>query len=180
MVTANENIIDEVSNLYQVIKLSPLRKTDNVNFDTFPMEFLPKIDHIDRVLHGGNAVSPGPIQGVDRPWYMHPHQDDNLIVLFGTRSVDIYTPENGKVENFRVTPNSVYKNGELIYDGPAMLVWPRYVFHRVESFEDGSASLNFAVHYDGLDMETNFNIYDVDTKTGEVKLLRKGIEDQKL
>ena len=110
---------------------------------------------------------------------MHPHQDDNLIVLFGTRSVDIYTPEHGKIETFKVTPDKVFKNGKLLYDGPAMLVWPCYVFHRVESFEEGSASLNFAVHYEGLDMDTNFNIYDVNTTTKDVKMIRKGIEDQK-
>ena len=48
------------------------------------------IKGIDKVIHGPNSISPGPIENVKRPWYMHTHQDDNLMVLLGTRFVDIY------------------------------------------------------------------------------------------
>ena len=34
------------------------------------------------------SISPGPTDNLKRPWYMHPGQDDNLLVL-GTRYVDI-------------------------------------------------------------------------------------------
>jgi hypothetical protein len=61
----------------------------------------------------------------------------------------------------------------VLFDGPAMLVWPRYVFHRITSGPEGSASLNFAVHYEGLDMRTNFNIYDLDLETGEHRVSAK-------
>ena len=44
-----------------------------------------------------------------------------------------------------------------------MLVWPRGVFHRVRSdAELGSASVNLATRYEGIDMKTNFSIYDID------------------
>ncbi|WP_199221438.1 hypothetical protein [Desulfonatronum sp. SC1] len=52
------------------------------------------------------------------------------------------------------------------------------MFHRITSGPEGSASLNFAVHYDGLDMRTNFNIYDVNTGTGEYSVIREGFRDQ--
>jgi hypothetical protein len=60
---------------------------------------IPKIDAIDRVIHEKSAISPGGINTVSRPWYMHPHQEDNLFVLYGKRNVELYTPKYGKIEN---------------------------------------------------------------------------------
>ncbi len=171
------SVFQEVQDFYRIIPLQSLRRTPGVFFDNVPMEFLPRIDAIDRVLHQGGAVSPGPVGDVDRPWYMHPHQDDNLIVLYGRRDVDIFIKDHG-MASFRVTPHQIIQNGEVLFDGPAILVWPRYVFHRITSGEEGSASLNFAVHYDGLDMRTNFNIYNLDTETGRFKIVREGFRDQ--
>ena len=168
----------EIPGLYRIIPLDIFRRTEGVSFDNVPIRSIPRIDAIDRVIHVSNAVSPRPVKGVSRPWYMHPHQDDNLVVVHGTRLVDIYTKEHGRVENFEVTANRIIRNGKLAFDGPAMLVWPRKVFHRVESLEEGSSAFNFAVHYKGIDMRTNFNIYDLDIKTGEFSVLRQGFEDQ--
>ena len=168
----------EVKGLYKIVDLKRFRETKGVRFDIMPGEFLKKVVGVDRVIHESNAVSPGSINGVERPWYMHPHQGDNLLVLHGTRHVDLYSVEHGKVESFVVTNNEIYKNGELLVKGPAMLVWPPYVFHRVESKEDGSASLNFAYREDDFDIDTNFSIYDVDTTTGEYSVIRLGKEDQ--
>ena len=110
---------------------------------------------------------------------MHPYQDDNLIILHGTRHIDIYTPAHGAVESFTATPHKVEKEGRIVYDGPAMLVWPRGVFHRIKSCEkEGSASLNFAVHYEGFDIRTNFSVYDLNTETGEYRIVREGHLDQ--
>jgi hypothetical protein len=175
----DNNIHIEVPNFYKVIKLKQFRKTECVSFDILPMELLPRIDGVDRVIHHYNAVSPGPVGDVERPWYMHTDQDDYLMVLSGKRFVDIYHPDYGKVESFIVSPNSVEKDGKVIYDGPVMLVWPRGVFHRIRSAETGSASLNFAVRYENFDIRHNFSIYDLNTKTGEYKLLREGYLDQK-
>ena len=171
-------ITEEIPGLYSIYKLNPLRKTEGVDFDNLPMEALPRIDAIDRVIHHTGAISPGSIGEVKRPWYMHPNQDDNLLVLTGTRYIDVYTPAHGKIESFVVTPGSVTHNGKLVVDGPAMLVWPRGVFHRIRSGEEGSASVNFAVHYDTYNIDTNFNIYDLNTETGDFKSLRMGKEDQ--
>jgi len=92
---------------------------------------------------------------------------------------DIYTHEHGKMESFVCRPHSIQKNGSTAWEGEAMLVWPRRVFHRIKSCDkDGSASLNFAVHYKGFDIRTNFNIYDLDTETGEYSVLREGHLDQ--
>ncbi len=179
MIMNEGTIITEVKDLYRIIALSPLRRTPGVWFDLVPLEMIGKVDSIDRVIHEGDAVSPGPVEGVERPWYMHPSQDDNLLVLHGTRYVDVYTPSHGRIESFVVSPNRVEHDGKVVHDGPAMLVWPRQVFHRIVSdARTGSASLNLAVHYSGFDIRTNFSIYDVDTETGEYRVIREGHLDQ--
>jgi hypothetical protein len=171
-------IVHEVEGLYRVVRLIKLRRTERVDFDLVPFALLPRISAIDRVIHGPGAFSPGPVGDVERPWYMHPFQEDNLLVLHGTRFVDLYTKDHGKVENFLVTPDRVERGGECLCEGPVMLVWPQKVFHRVQSGEEGSASANLAVHYEGFDIRTNFNIYDLDTETGRFATLRHGHEDQ--
>ncbi len=171
-------VLDEVPGFYRIVRLNPFRRTSGVYFDNVPTDAIPRIDAIDRVIHEKAAVSPGPVAGVERPWYMHPCQDDNLVVLYGTRFVDIYKRDHGRIESFVVKPNHIEKDGRILVPGPAMLVWPRGVFHRIRSGEEGSASLNFAVHYPGIDMRTNFNIYDLDPETGAFETIREGHLDQ--
>lgn len=164
--------------MYRLVKLRLFRKTPGVIFDLYPLETIPHIDAIDRVLHEKSAVSPGPVGSVERPWYMHEHQADNLIVLHGQRTVELFSRSHGQVETFVVTPNKIYHNGSLVYDGGAVLGWPPFVFHRIVSGEEGSASINLATHYEGFDVRTNFNIYELDISSGEYRVLRKGFEDQ--
>lgn len=171
-------IVEEVPRFYTIIALKPFRKTKGVSFDIMPMEALPHIDGIDRVIHESNALSPGSVAGIERPWYVHPHQEDNLMVLHGRRIVDIYTKEYGRVENFVVEPGMITHNGKVVYEGAAILVWPCNVFHRIESGIEGSASLNFAVRHEGFDIKTNFSIYDLDTSTGAFRVIRPGHMDQ--
>jgi hypothetical protein len=172
-------IFEEVPGLYQIIPLKVLRRTPGVSFDVVPLEAFPPFHALDRVIHQGGAISPGSVGDVQRPWYMHPCQADNLIVLHGTRYVDVYTPQHGKIESFVVRPHQVEKGGRVVFDGPAMLVWPRGVFHRIVSCQqEGSASLNLAVHYEGFDIRTNFSVYDLDTETGQYRVIREGLLDQ--
>lgn len=175
----HHHIIDEVPRLYRVIALHNFRRTPGVYFDVMPTELIPRIDAIDRVIHEGGAISPGTVGDVLRPWYMHPAQDDNLIVLHGTRFVEIYTAAHGHIEEFEITPHYVKKNGTMLYKGEAVLVWPRGVFHRIKSSsENGSASINLATHYTGFDIRTNFNIFALDASSGQFHVIREGHLDQ--
>ena len=174
---AEFEIFKEVKDFYQIIPLHKLRRTPGVFFDNVPMACLPRIDAIDRVLHEKNAVSPGPVGEVAHPWYMHPHQADNLLVLSGTRHVDIYVQEHGLL-SFTVTADRIMQGETVLLAEPAMLVWPCKVFHRITSGPEGSAALNFAVHYEGFDIRTNFNIYDLDLATGVFRVIREGFKDQ--
>ena len=176
----NDPIIAEIPGLYKVVALQPFRKTAGVSFDILPKSLVPKIDAVDRVIHKNRAVSPGPVGDILEPWYMHPHQDDNLIVLQGMRQVEIYTKTHGRVESFIVSPERIEHNDKLLYDGPAILVWPRSVFHRIKSGETGSASINLATHYEGIDMKSNFNIYELDIDSGKFRVIREGHLDQSM
>ena len=170
--------MEKVDNLYEIVHLKRFRETKGVIFDVFTKDLFDPVSGIDRVIHLSNAVSPGKIGDVERPWYMHRHQADNLLVLHGERHIDLYSVEHGKVEKFIVTPTSVYQNGKLICDVPGMLIWPANVFHRVESKENGSASINFAHRDEQFDVKDNFDIYDLNTETGEFKVIREGFKDQ--
>ena len=173
-----EAIIKEVKGLYFIVQMKLFRKTPGVLFDLYPLETIEHIDVIDRVLHEKAAVSPGPVGEIMHPWYMHKHQADHLIVLHGQRTVYLYTNKHDKVEEFVVTPHRIMHNGELVFDGAAVLCWPTCVFHRIISGEEGSASINLATHYEGFDARNNFDIYDLDTVSGEFRVIRKGFEDQ--
>lgn len=174
-----EGIIEEHPGLYRIIGFKVLRRMAGAFFDEVPLGVLPSIDAVDRVIHYSGTVSPGPVGEVARPWYMHLYQSDHLIVVHGMREIDIYTPAHGKVEHFTAEPNRIFKNGELIHDGPGMLVWPEGVFHRIKSDPKlGSASINLASHTAGFDIRTNFSVYDVNLDTGEYWVVREGHLDQ--
>jgi len=164
--------------MYRIIPLRTLRRTAGVCFDEVVSSDIPRIDGIDRVIHKANGVSPGPCESVKRPWYMHPGQDDNLIVLQGERFIDIYCPREKRKESFIVTPEKVYKNNKLYYNQPAMVVWPAGIFHRIVSGSTGSISLNLATRTKNFDLTTNFNIYDLNIKTGKYNIIRDGRLDQ--
>ena len=167
-----------MSNLYRLIPLRIIRRTYGVSFDEIVHSDIPRIHGIDRVIHLANSISPGPIEDVKRPWYMHTNQDDNLLVLQGTRYIDIYNPKDKQSASFIITPDKVYKNEKLYYNGPAMVVWPAGIFHRIISGSEGSISVNFASRNYGFNLKDNFNIYDLNKDTGEYKLLKQGIDDQ--
>ena len=171
-----------MSVLYRLIPLRMLRRTSGVKFDEIVPSDIPKIDGVDRVIHGPNSISPGPVEdttpSVQRPWYMHPGQDDNLLVLQGTRYVDIFNPETRERASFIITPDKVYKNDKLYYDGAAMVVWPAGIFHRILSGQEGSISMNFSTRTKKFDLKDNFNIYDLNTTTGDYNIVRDGKDDQ--
>ncbi|USN58214.1 MAG: hypothetical protein H6767_08055 [Candidatus Peribacteria bacterium] len=157
----DDYIVSKVEGLYHIIPFHLLRATDKVDFQVVP--FFEVVNGIDRVNHEPGAHSPS-FAGDTDVWYMHPGQGDNLVVFSGSRFVELYTPDHGKVEVFEVSADWIKQDGKIIHDGPAMLGWPIGVFHRNYSPE-GSTSLNFAVRYDNFDIDTEFNIYKVDTKT---------------
>lgn len=76
-------VVEEVEGLYRVVPLKVLRRTPGVFFDLVPVGAIARIDAIDRLIHEKGALSPGSVGNVKQPWYMHTHQEDNLIVVHG-------------------------------------------------------------------------------------------------
>jgi hypothetical protein len=83
-----------------------------------------------------------------------------------------------KKESFIITPDKIYKNDKLYCDQAAMIVWPAGIFHRIISGSDGSISVNFSTRTKEFDLSNNFNIFDLNTETGEYKVIRNGALDQ--
>lgn len=156
--------------------LSLLRKTPSVEFYNV-RDVVNGLSAIDKVIHQKGAKSPRIKGDITWYWYMHPDQQDNLLVHEGKRIVELFERKHGKVERFEVTHNRIKHNEKIIFKGAAILGWPRNVFHRIHS-PQGSISTNYAIHYKHFSIKSNFNIYDLDTKTGEYKLVREGHKDQ--
>jgi hypothetical protein len=163
--------------IYKIIPAKEFRNTESVQFHSLPL--LENLKGLDLVRHQANAISPGSVGDTEKPWYMHPHQIDNLIVFQGVRYVDLYRVDQGEVVRLEVTPEKIIKNGEVLYEGPAMLSWPTDTFHRITSGTEGSYSLNFAVREEGFDIKTNFNIFKLDSDSGQYEVVREGFKDQK-
>jgi hypothetical protein len=157
------------------IPLEKLRSTPKVEFDIIPI--IDELGSIDRVKHDPGAYSPSLPDSDEKPWYMHPNQEDNLIVFHGKRFVYLYTKDHSKTERFEVTPNYVKYGDTFVYEGRCLFGWPEGVFHRVHSPE-GSISVNFAKRSAGFDIKTNFNIYRLNTESGDYQVLREGHKDQ--
>lgn len=169
---------DIVPGVAYIMPLEVLRQTPDVLFHNLPQDLTKEIAAIDRVEHGVGAYSPIAKDMPElRAWYMHPHQEDNLLVLCGQRNIDLYTVEHGKMEQFESTPHFIKHNGKLVFEGPALLGWGTHVFHRVVS-PGGSISINFARHFEGFNIKDNFNIYELNLETGEYNTVREGHLDQ--
>ena len=50
-------------------------------------DLIGNVNAIDKVIHRQGAYSPGSAEGITRPWYMHPFQEDNLLVVHGSRDI---------------------------------------------------------------------------------------------
>ncbi len=175
----SEWVVEETEGLYRIIRLKVLRKTEGVDFDIVPILKISKIEAVDRVIHRSGAISPGSVGSVKRPWYMHQHQEDHLLVMHGSRLVELWSESHPRVVRFLVKTDGIEKDGKSVTEGPAMLAWPTHVFHRIESDRElGSASLNFAGRLPGYDVRTNFDIFDLNPETGAFKVIREGYKDQ--
>ena len=53
--------------MYRLIPLRMLRRTQGVIFDEMVPSDIPKIDGIDKVIHGPNSISPGPVEDTTPP-----------------------------------------------------------------------------------------------------------------
>ncbi|MBN2864966.1 MAG: hypothetical protein JXK16_03055 [Thiotrichales bacterium] len=165
-----------IENLCFIIPLKPLRATPMVNF--FSVEgVLEGLSGVDLVIHEPGGKSPLIAGDESWYWYMHTDQEDKLVVHQGKRLVELYSHKHGQIEQFEVSQEGIKHNGETIFEGAAILGWGEYVFHRVHS-PGGSLSTNYAKRLPTYNGDTNFNIYTLNTLTGDYAVARLGALDQ--
>jgi hypothetical protein len=103
----------------------------------------------DLVVHDGPAVSPNNSEGGAWQFYLHPHQEDNLLALSGGRTFYLV--------NFAW--DYPYHMVRLESDGDILRI-PPGTFHRSVSDPKGSIVLNQAVRDEVATIEGEFRVYN--------------------
>ena len=104
----------------------------------------------DLVVHSGPAISP-PDDPASGAWqfYLHPHQEDNLLALQGGRT--FYLVNFGWNYPFHIV--------RLEADGDILRI-PPGTFHRSVSDLQGSVVLNQAVREEGVSLVREFRVFN--------------------
>ncbi|MCM1983110.1 redox protein [Lyngbya confervoides] len=132
--------------MYQLIPFHRFRETPQVRF------FDITISHSnarDLVFHEGPATSPNNDESGAWQFYLHPHQEDNLMALSGGRTFYLV--------NFTwLNPFHIVR----LEAGGDILQIPPGTFHRSVSDPDGSLVLNQAVRSQQATVEREFRVYN--------------------
>ena len=133
--------------MFELLPYERFRDTPSVRFFDVTIE---TSNARDLVIHTGPAVSP-PNDFKTGAWqfYMHPHQEDNLLAVSGGRT--FYLVNSAWEKPFhRVRLDS----------GGDILRIPPGTFHRSISDPDGSVVLNQAVREAGVSLVEEFRVYN--------------------
>lgn len=110
---------------------------------------VPESNVRDLVVHQGPAVSPPDSQDGYWQFYLHPHQEDNLLAISGGRTFHLV--------NF--TWNYPYHLVRLESDREILRI-PRGTFHRSVSDAHGSTIMNQAVRDVRATVAGEFRVYN--------------------
>ncbi|MCU0567629.1 MAG: redox protein [Oculatellaceae cyanobacterium Prado106] len=132
--------------MFELIPYQKFRDTPSVRFFDIT---IANSNARDLVFHEGPAVSPNNSATGAWQFYMHPHQEDNLLALTGGRTFYLV--------NFAwETPFHMVRlaaNGEILRIPPG-------TFHRSVSDPEGSLVLNQAVRSAEATVESEFRVYN--------------------
>ena len=104
----------------------------------------------DLVIHSGPAISPpNHSESGDWQFYLHPHQEDNLLAASGGRT--FYLVNFAWKQPFHIV---------RLAAGGDILRIPPGTFHRSISDLDGSVVLNQAVREEGASLAREFRVYN--------------------
>lgn len=133
--------------MFEMIPYEKFRDTPAVRFFDITV---PTSNARDLVVHSGPAVSP-PDDPSSGAWqfYLHPHQEDNLLALDGGRT--FYLVNLGWNYPFHIV---------RLESGGDILRIPPGTFHRSVSDPDGSLVLNQAVREEGASVVREFRVYN--------------------
>jgi hypothetical protein len=78
----------------------------------------------------------------NRPWAIHRDKINHMVILHGSRDVEIYCPQSLKREFLTLTLSNVYKHGTMIHNQPCLLqIYPN-MYYRLLSGPYGCTSVN--------------------------------------
>ncbi len=132
--------------MFELIPYQKFRDTPSVRF--FDVT-IPNSNARDLVFHEGPAVSPNNDPKGYWQFYLHPHQEDNLLALTGGRT--FYLVNFAWEHPFHIV--RLEANGEILRIPPG-------TFHRSVSDPEGSLVLNQAVRTAEATVESEFRVYN--------------------
>jgi hypothetical protein len=153
-VSLNEQLLDMEKRLFRFFRTmferlpcKRFRDTPSVRFFDVTVE---TSNARDLVTHAGPAVSP-PDDPETGAWqfYLHPHQEDNLLAASGGRT--FYLVNLSWTKPFHIV---------RLESGGDILRIPPGTFHRSISDPDGSVVLNQAVRETGVSLVREFRVYN--------------------
>ena len=135
--------------MFELLPYERFRDTPSVRFFDVTVE---TSNARDLVIHTGPAVSP-PNDPNTGAWqfYLHPHQEDNLLAASGGRTFFL-------VNLVWDQPFHIVR----LESGGDILRIPPGTFHRSISDDDGSVVLNQAVREPGVSLLNEFRVYNSD------------------
>jgi hypothetical protein len=132
--------------MFKLIPYQKFRDTPGVKFFDITVQ---DSNARDLVFHQGPAVSPNDREDGSWQFYMHAHQQDNLLAVAGGRTFYLV--------NFDW--NQPFHIVRLEADGDILQI-PPGTFHRSVSDLDGSLVINQAVRDQVAKVEVEFRVYD--------------------
>ena len=84
--------------MFRLVPLGSVLRTSAVKVDNIPFDEIPKITGMYREVHGPNVVSSvggeycisNEKNGEKNPWYMDASQSNHLLVMKGSRKLELY------------------------------------------------------------------------------------------
>ncbi|MEB3294969.1 MAG: redox protein [Synechococcales bacterium] len=141
--------------MFDLVSYTKFRDTPSVSFFDIT---IADSNARDLVIHEGPAVSPNNTEDGHWQFYMHPHQEDNLLALSGGRT--FYLVNFSWDYPFHMV--RLQSKGDILRIPPG-------TFHRSVSDPQGSIVLNQAVRSQAATVESEFRVYN----SGEIpRLLR--------
>ena len=133
--------------MFELLSYERFRDTPSVRFFDVTVD---TSNARDLVIHSGPAVSP-PNDPDSGAWqfYLHPHQEDNLLAASGGRT--FYLVNLAWEQPFHIV---------RLESGGDILRIPPGTFHRSISDPDGSVVLNQAVRESGVSLVREFRVYN--------------------
>ncbi len=132
--------------MFKMISYEKFRDTPGVKFFNITID---NSNARDLVFHQGPAVSPNDSEDSSWQFYMHSHQEDNLLALAGGRT--FYLVNFAWSRPFHMV--RLAANGDILQIPPG-------TFHRSISDQNGSLVLNQAVRDQVANLETEFRVYN--------------------